>query len=142
MLAKSWKHIIHFIPREFDDPLIPNSHQHISSQTVILLDKLRCILNRKIITHWKIGGCVDVNGSHGHSDDSRHLVANGSDAVDFHIDTNMNIWWQYNYVCQCGFGGIGVYLWWKHPGFHVDCRLRSETLHWISRQKGQYEYFR
>ena len=141
MILQSWKQIKYFKPWEFDDPTIPDSGQYINALLVMLLDKLRFIINRPIITHWPHGGCVDVHGTHGHATSSLHRLDQGARACDFHIKTTMGLREQYNYVCRAGFGGVGIYTHWNRPGFHVDTRLISLTQHWVCKRPGQYEYF-
>jgi len=132
MLLASWKQIVHFKPGEFDDPDFPGSGIHINHLLVMLLDKLRITIGCPIITHWKVGGCVDMKGTHGHTRNSYHLYDWGAKACDFHIKTNMGLREQYNHVCRAGFGGIVVYPWWNNPGFHVDVRPIHLTNHMFS----------
>jgi len=139
MLAQQWRQVIYFDSAEFDDPLFVGSGIHADGLLVLLLDKLRITMNCPIITHSKAGGCVDMQGSHGHSPVSYHLYSNGCRAADFHIRTHMTLREQYNHVCRAGFGGVGVYPWWGNPGFHVDVRPLSLTNHWYSPKKGVYE---
>ena len=141
MILQSWKQIKYFTPEEFDDPSIPDSGQDINALLVMLLDKLRFTINCPIITHWQAGGCVDVYGTHGHAANSYHNLDRGAKACDFHIITPMNIREQYNHVCKAGFSGIGVYLYGYHKvWFHVDTRPIDQTIHWVCKRLGQYEY--
>ena len=140
MTPTQWKHVIWFEPWEFDDPNYPGSGEHIDGKLVLLLDKLRITINSPVIPHWEVGGCVDMDGSWGHSAESYHLFGKGCRAADFHIKTHKNLREQYNIVCQCGFGGIGAYAWWANPGFHVDVRPIELTQHWHSPVKRQYDY--
>ena len=140
MILKSWKQIRYFGPSEFDDPDVPGSGIHIDARLIMLLDKLRMIIDSPIVPHWQAGGCVDMRGTHGHSAKSYHLYEKGCKACDFHFVTDKNIREQYNYICQAGFGGVGIYGWWDHPGFHVDVRPIYLTQHWVCRDTGRYDY--
>jgi len=141
MILQSWKTVLFFKPKEFDDPLFPGSGVNINALTVMLLEKLRIMIDAPIIIHHRAGGAVDMNGSHGHTVNSYHLFSNGCRAADFHIDTDLNYREQYNKVCQAGFGGVGVYLYgFPQVWFHVDTRPRTDTQHWVCKRKGQYEY--
>jgi len=147
-----WSAIKYFKPREFDDPLHPGSGESISGRVLFLLVELRIETGWPIRTHWEMGGCVDVDGSHGHSGNSYHLLENGAEAVDFHFlsedgkrlcDAHPRM--QYAKVEQMRFGGIGVYYDWKWNnkalpiGFHVDPRPVERMQRW-KRVKGEYIY--
>ena len=132
MLLDSWKQIVHFIPGEFDDPDFPGSGLQIDALLVMSLDKLRMTIGCKILPHWKVGGCVDIKGTHGHTQNSYQRLDRGAKACDFHIETLMGLREQYNHVCRAGFGGIVVYPWWNNPGFHVDIRPIHLTNHMFS----------
>ena len=142
MILQSWKSVLYFKPWEFDDPSIPDSGQHINALLVMLLDKLRMIIDTPIITHWQAGGCVDMNGTHGHAPNSYHRYDQGARACDFHIKTNtMNVREQFNYIAQAGFSGVGIYLYSAHQvWFHVDTRPRNKTQYWTCKRPGQYDY--
>ena len=147
MLPASWKSVVRFVPREFDDPQFPGSGIYIDALLVMRLDKLALTTNYRIITHYKIGGCVDMQGTHGHAPDSYHLYGKGCKACDFHmLDENyqpltINLREQYIKVCEAGFNCVVVSPWWKpYPGgFHVDERPRIIANHMYSPKKGVYE---
>ena len=140
MILASWKTITYFKPSEFDDPDFPGTGIHANALLVMLLDKLRFTIGCPIHMNHKVGGCVDMLGTHGHSDDSFHLYENGCRAGDLWVETNMSLREQYNYVCRAPFRGIGIYSWWNHPGFHVDAGPIQRTQHWYSPRKGVYDY--
>ncbi len=100
-----------------------------------------------VIVHWQVGGAVDVDGSHGHSDDSYHLAVNGYMATDFHFETRASIRVQFNALLYGGFHtGIGYYPHWAYsgkncPGWHVDLRPPKKTQFWERRRDGSYVYF-
>ena len=128
MLPASWKSVVRFVRREFDDPRFPGSGIHIAARSVLLLDKLALTNNFRVMTNWRRGGCVDMKGSHGHSKRSYHRYDMGCSAVDFYLlDINynplkINLRHQFNLICQAGFACVIVYPWWNNPGFHIDDR--------------------
>ena len=142
----NWKRVRHFEPWEFDDPLFPGSGEHIDPVLLFQLDKLRHEMGWPIITHWEVGGCIDMEGKHGHASNSYHLYKNGSKAVDFHFETDADPRTQYHQVELMGFTGIGIYFWWRWNGkllpmgFHVDLRPVNRTQKWRSDKKGEYIY--
>ena len=146
MLPSSWKSVVRFVPREFDDPDFPGSGTHIDALLVLNLDKLAITTNWRVITHWRIGGCVDMKGSHGHARSSYHRSDRGCKAADVHFldinyePLNISLREQYVEVCKAGFPGIGIYPWWKpYPGgFHVDARPRILANHWYSPTRKVY----
>lgn len=148
----NWKHVRHFELWEFDDPKVPGSGELIDGIIILVLDKMRHESGWAIIPHWKVGGCVDIDGSHGHSSSSYHLKFKGCRAVDFHfadpktfepLDVNPRL--QYEMVERYRFAGIGVYYDWHWGGkllpigFHVDRRPDSKFQRWV-RRDGQYIY--
>ena len=142
----TWDKINHFEQREFDDPKYPGSGRYMSMDTVQLLDTLREDTGWPLITHWAVGGCVDMHGDHGHSEHSYHLQSMGASACDFHFNTEDSIREQVAAVTHSGFNGIGIYFNWKwdgkilHVGFHVDRRPNFKFQVWTCRTKGAYIY--
>ena len=140
-----WEHVRYFTQREFQDPDVTNSGDLIDGRLLLLLDKLRHETGWPIIPHWQVGGCVDVNGTHGHAPHSYHLKAKGCKAVDFHFNTTATPRYQYYMVSLFGFPGLGVYYDWHWNGellplgFHVDLRPRKRTQRW-ARRDGHYTY--
>ena len=136
-----WNCVRYFGAHEFEDPLYPGSGELIDGTLLLLLDKMRHETEWPIVPHGAVGGCVDVEGKHGHADDSMHLKRNGCKAVDFHFLTYEPLEVQFNFVCRYGFPGIGVYPEWRPgAGFHIDMRPIDRTQHWIFRN-GVYNYF-
>ncbi len=140
-----WQRVKYFKSYEFDDPNYPGSGELIDGVLLLQLHKLREHTGWPIITHWQVGGCIDVDGVHGHSKNSMHLKKNGCRAVDFHFDTNESIRLQAYEVLKAGFSGIGFYFDWKWDGsllpigFHVDVRDKKRTQIW-TRKEGKYIY--
>lgn len=140
----SWKQVKFFKPEEFDDPMYPGSGGYIDGVLLFELEKLRKATGWPIITHAKVGGCVDMDAKHGHSRNSYHIYANGCKACDFHFLTDEDPRLQYRQVEDIGFPGIGVYYDWHWNGkllpigFHVDMRPKDQTQRWARRNK---EYF-
>ena len=147
-----WQKIEFFKSGEFDDPDYPGSGKLIDEELIKKLNLLRELSGWAIIPHSKVGGCVDVKGTHGHSSHSLHLLKEGAKACDFHFaDPSTfepligNIRLQYFEVERIGFGGIGVYRDWKFNkeylpiGFHVDHRPIERAQRW-KRENGKYIY--
>jgi hypothetical protein len=136
----SWEHVRYFTSHEFDDPDHPGSGQEIDGRLLLVLDKLRHETGWPIIVHRSVGGGVDVNGTHGHSKNSYHLLENGAKAADWHFDTKESIRFQIRTVLRFVFGGIGIYYDWGIPvGFHTDVRPVERFQVW-TRRDGQYIY--
>ena len=136
----AWDRIKHFTQAEFQDPRYgPESGDMIDGVLLILIVRLRVDTGWPMIIHWAVGGAVDVDGVHGHADDSYHLKKQGCKAVDFHFSTDASLRLQYYEVSRVGFSGVGIYPDWDMPGFHVDTRPKDETQHW-TRKDGEYIY--
>ena len=144
-MIHNWSKIEHFEEWEFADPNYPGSGNLIDGQLLIMFDKMRTELDRPVIPHGSVGGCVDVAGSWGHSENSYHRKDKGCKASDFHIETDMSSREQFLCVSSYGFPGIGVYYDWHWDnellsiGFHVDLRPRNRTQRWV-RRGGEYLY--
>ena len=142
----NWDYIKYFTSREFDDPNHPGSGELINATVVLILEAVRRRTGWPMIVHWAVGGAVDVDGSHGHSDDSYHLAENDCMAVDFHFKTKASIRLQFHALLVGGFHtGIGYYPHWvysgkKCPGWHVDLRPSEITQFWKRRKDGRYVY--
>jgi len=140
-----WKHVRHFQRWEFDDPNYPESGNLIDPTLLFMLDKLRHETDWPLVPHGAVGGCVDVDGSHGHAQHSYHLAINGAQACDFHFSTSEDPRKQYVQVARMGFSGIGVYYDWHWAGkllqigFHVDLRPMAQAQRW-KRVNGRYFY--
>ena len=145
MSSISWKHVRHFERHEFDDPAYPGSGDLIDGQLLMMLDDMREDTGWPVIPHAVAGGCVDVDGRHGHADDSYHLKRMGCMAVDFHFAAQVSSREQFYRVRLQGFTGIGIYYDWHWSGrllsigFHVDIRPRARTQIW-KRVAGDYFY--
>ena len=142
-----WQKVRHFQKSEFDDPSHPGSGELIDGVILLMLDELRERTGWPIDTMWETGGCVDVNGTHGHADRSFHRLDMGAKAVDFFFETKESTRKQYFYVCSAGFPGIGIYHNWKYNGkpipigFHVDRRPIEVCQWWRRMPDGRYVYF-
>ena len=140
-----WLSIDHFTPDEFADPNYADSGPLISPLIVYPLNDLRHNTGWPIITHAAVGGCVDVDGSHGHAKKSLHLMDQGAMACDFHFNTDADPREQYRQVEAMGFGGVGIYYDWHWDGqllgigFHVDQRSVTRLQRWV-RRNGEYVY--
>ena len=140
-----WDNVDNFESYEFDDPSNKGSGDDINIELLLKLSLLREKTGWPIVTHWQVGGCVDVDGSHGHSSNSYHLLKNGAGAADFHFNTTTSIRVQFYNVLNAGFSGIGCYYDWHWDnkllpiGFHVDVRPIETTQIW-KREKMEYIY--
>ena len=141
-----WSTIRFFVQKEFDDPLYPGSGESIDSALVYKMDTLRGRVGCQIITHWRVGGAVDVVGSHNHAKNSFHLVWNGAKACDFHFKTDTDPRQQYRWVEEMFFPGLGVYYCHKWNGkllpvdFHIDLRPADRLQRWVCRTEKDYIY--
>ena len=145
----SWDEIAFFVPREFYDPDYGfRCQRYINMELVYQMDVLRYNSGCRIVTHWGIGGALDMKGTHGHAPKSYHRHDMGGSAVDFHFERDKNNVMltprqQAAVVLQAGFGGVGIYYDWMWNGkmldigFHVD--LRPITQIW-RRENGEYLY--
>jgi len=142
----NWNKYKYFKEEDFADPLSKGSGNMIDERLLFLLDELRIRFGWPMIFHSIVGGCVDVNGSHGHAKKSYHLTLMGAKAVDFHFQTTkVHARKQFLEVIKTGFTGIGVYFDWSWNnnllpiGFHVDLRSENKTQIW-KRSSGRYIY--
>jgi hypothetical protein len=135
-----WRQFKYFTPSQFDDPLVPGSGENIHPLVPTYLNRLRECTGWPIWIHRTVGGAVDVNGSHGHTSDSYHLLKNGAMAVDWHFDTDASRQAQIRAVLHSNFTGIGIYYDWSKFGFHTDIRPVEKYQVW-KREGGQYTYF-
>ena len=142
-MAFDWKHVRHFTPEQFDDPLYPGSGINISGVLILELEQTVEWTGYEIVPHWEVGGCVDMKGEHGHGTSSYHCKF---EAIDFHFKTDDPTRVQYHKLVKRGFTGMGVYYDWKWDGvplpigFHVDIRPVKKTQLW-KRINGKYIYF-
>lgn len=142
----NWDKVEHFSSKEFDDPDVPGSGEQIDGVTLLCLESLRRITGWPIRTHWEVGGCVDVKGTHGHASRSFHRLDQGAKAVDFHFVTSANTREQFHAVCCGRFSGIGVYYNWQWGnkllsiGFHVDTRPIKKAQIWVCENNHEYHY--
>ena len=138
----NWDLVPHFERHEFDDPDHPGSGDLIDPVLLMSVVALRKDTGWPMILHWQVGGCVDVDGTHGHADGSYHLVKMGGKAIDFHFDCDAPPRLQYYYVSKHGFSGLGIYYDWRSckMGFHIDHRPRERTQRW-KRVNGVCTYF-
>lgn len=138
-MAILWQYVKHLTRKEFDDPFEPGSGDYMDGEVIFLADETRHRAGWKMIPHGPVGGCVDVEGLHGHSEKSYHRLDMGCKAFDFHFVTSASIRVQYHHLCLMGWTGIGFYPGWNNPGWHVDLRPVEDTQHW-TRINGEYIY--
>ena len=137
----SWNRIKHFTRDEFQDSLHgPESGDLINGEFLFMIVRLRIDTGWQMAIHWRVGGAVDVDGSHGHADKSYHRKDQGCKAIDFHLLTAASANRQFWEIAHAGFTGIGFYPQQVHPGWHIDIRPREETLLWKF-VNGKYDYF-
>jgi len=142
-----WSQIKYFRQFEFNDPSVSESGQYINEALLYKLETLREKSGWPIVTHWRVGGCVDMKGKYGHAINSYHLIKNGARAIDFHFKTSASKREQYRLVESMRFGGVGLYIdvWkWSNRilpiGFHVDTRPDNLLQRWSCTEKGKYIY--
>lgn len=126
MTPQQWATIRHFHPQEkWGDPA--RMHYELIQE----LQRLRLYVDRKIIIH-----C-------GYDDRSSGWHPKGR-AVDLHIE-GLHPMEQFIAAGRFrGFTGLGVYLWWNHPGLHLDNRplpFHQPRAVWGSTSQGVYVPF-
>ena len=132
----NWKLVKNFGQEEFDDPEHPGSGGLINPEFLVLIVRLRADTKWPMVIH----AALDVHGTHGHAENSYHLLKMGAKAADFHFETEASQREQVYYVLHGGFSGVGVYYDWTHFGFHIDMRPKDRTQIW-TRENGKYMYF-
>ena len=141
-----WKDVRHFTFDEFSDPNYPDSGKQIDGILLFQLEKLRHATKWPIITHAIVGGCIDVDGKHGHAPKSYHLLENGACACDWHFECDASPRIQCLEVEKLAFPGVGFYYDWHWAGkllpigFHIDMRPKEKAQRW-TRRNGQYLYW-
>lgn len=139
-----WSLIPHFDREEFDDPDVPGSGDLMEGQFLMMLVKLRLETGWRMFIHGKVGGAVDVKGTHGHARLSYHTPSPDDGkvrAVDFHFGPEApDPREQWLAVSSLRFSGVGVYYDWGVPiGFHVDHRPSDHAQVW-KREHDRYVY--
>ncbi len=96
-----------------------------------LMDKIREHFNAPVIIH-------RVHDSKAHQN-SQHSKKE-CNACDFHINTRMPLLNQWIELQRFNFSALGVYPFWKHPGFHIDLRNKIGDLKafWLRDREGEY----
>lgn len=118
----NWSEIKYFKPIEWGP--LPDKVQ---PKLIYLLDAIREAYGKSITIHCSYA-------TNGHSKKSWHYKGC---AVDFHFNDED---YAAQFDCIRSFddvGGIGAYMQWNHPGFHID--IRPERLYWTERN-GLYIY--
>lgn len=119
----SWAAIRHFRREEWvQDP------GRVSLELVADMDAVRERAGVGIVIH-------EACASSGHAADSKHYQGI---AVDFHFAPGLSQAWQFRLLLDQGFGGIGWYPEWNHPGWHAD-RRAGKRVFWF-RENGVYRY--
>ena len=102
--------------------------ENVDPNLIYLLDEIRSTYDKPIIIH-----CAFAQK--GHSPKSQHYLGK---AVDFHFKDSDYVA-QYNLLRSYDvIGGLGAYMHWTHPGFHID--LRPNRLYWTADRSGGYIY--
>jgi len=123
MDPEDWQNVDHFKPEEFKHP------DWLDKNLIFTLDRLRAYVGRPFFTHCDFEFRKNFSWhSHGF-------------AIDGHFE-GMHPYDQYEAACRFDeFNGVGFYLWWAHPGIHVDTRPNDKTQQdsrWFSPKKGVY----
>ena len=105
MPGVNWSNVQFFKPAEFTAP------DRLNPILVYKLDDLRAFLGMPcvITADW---------ANAGHSADSQHYLGNAIDC--YFLDVPLLT--QYLAAERFGFGGLGLYPDWSHPGLHLDVR--------------------
>ncbi len=120
-----WDFVKHFKPEEFNEP------QKIDPSLIYLIDKIRDGY-----------GCpIRINASYattGHSPNSYHYKGLALDFV--FLENKPDYLRQFIYLSRfLAIGGLGFYLDWHMPGWHIDLRKVRKRVMWF-RRNGVYCY--